>query len=459
MQGSAAKPMTVTTAYTFTLKKQYANGAKPVNEALFHKTSGVCLEALRLLTGIYLDNWEKLAPLKSAVRRGAAENLIHTTKDCDAPYKEFDKRFPYMPSYTRRAAISKALGIVSAYKSNHRNWEKADPRTRGREPVISLPSSYALTFYDQDRKLGDVTKGRIGLRLYNGKTWDWYCFGISGTDAKYLEHLTARDGRKLLSPTVEKIRGRLRIRFVCEEQRHLVQNEDPLAHNVLAVDLGINAPAFWCVMESDGTVRGRGVIRLPREEDRLRHLMNRKKMYQQAGKKSKCVYRWLNAANRALSIETARRIIRVAERYNADVIVFEYLDTRGKKHGGMKERLHLWRARDVQERVTIAAHHNCMRISRVCAWNTSRLAFDGSGRVDRHSVYVWKHGKKQYNYSLCTFATGKQYNCDLNASYNIGARYFLRAMAVMEDCPELPCVPQRTLNTLRCVVSAMKKAA
>ena len=30
------------------------------------------------------------------------------------------------------------------------------------------------------------------------------------------------------------------------------------------------------------------------------------------------------------------------------------------------------------------------------------------------------------NYSMCTFQTGKRYSCDLSASYNIGARYFLR---------------------------------
>ena len=28
----------------------------------------------------------------------------------------------------------------------------------------------------------------------------------------------------------------------------------------------------------------------------------------------------------------------------------------------------------------------------------------------------------------CTFQTGKRYNCDLSASYNIGARYFIREL-------------------------------
>ncbi len=32
------------------------------------------------------------------------------------------------------------------------------------------------------------------------------------------------------------------------------------------------------------------------------------------------------------------------------------------------------------------------------------------------------------NHSLCTFQTGKRYNCDLSAAYNIGARYFIREL-------------------------------
>ena len=65
-----------------------------------------------------------------------------------------------------------------------------------------------------------------------------------------------------------------------------------------------------------------------------------------------------------------------------------------------------------------------IRISHVCARNTSKLAFDGSGEVTRDSG----------NHSLCTFQQedaqkkAKQYNCDLSASYNIGARYFIREL-------------------------------
>jgi hypothetical protein len=45
---------------------------------------------------------------------------------------------------------------------------------------------------------------------------------------------------------------------------------------------------------------------------------------------------------------------------------------------------------------------------------TSAYAFDGSGKVRRSKI----------NYSLAVFKNGKNYNCDLSASYNIGARYW-----------------------------------
>ena len=61
-----------------------------------------------------------------------------------------------------------------------------------------------------------------------------------------------------------------------------------------------------------------------------------------------------------------------------------------------------------------------MRIRRICAWGTSKFAYDVSGMVLR--------GKDAdlATYSVCKFTNGKIYNCDLSASYNIGARYFIR---------------------------------
>ena len=59
----------------------------------------------------------------------------------------------------------------------------------------------------------------------------------------------------------------------------------------------------------------------------------------------------------------------------------EYL--RKNWSGKKKQKLHLWRKRDIQKRCGHQAHRKGMRISRICAWNTSRLAYDGSGMVLR----------------------------------------------------------------------------
>ena len=72
--------------------------------------------------------------------------------------------------------------------------------------------------------------------------------------------------------------------------------------------------------------------------------------------------------------------------------------------------------------VTNKANRLGMRISHICAWGTSKLAYDGSGTVQRGRDAGFK------SYSVCRFANGKIYNCDLSASYNIGARYFVREL-------------------------------
>ena len=84
----------------------------------------------------------------------------------------------------------------------------------------------------------------------------------------------------------------------------------------------------------------------------------------------------------------------------------------------------MWKKQSVQKITEHRAHLIGMRISRVCAWNTSRLACDGSGAVQRDTD----------NRSLCTFSNGKRYHCDLSASYNIGARYFIREL--LKPVPE-----------------------
>ena len=120
--------------------------------------------------------------------------------------------------------------------------------------------------------------------------------------------------------------------------------------------------------------------------------------------------------------------------------MFEHLDMRGNKiRGKSRQKLHMWKKQKVQKIAEHQAHRLGMRISRVCAWNTSAYAFDGSGKVRRDPK----------NHSLAVFQNGKQYNSDLSASYNIGARYFIREL--------LKTVPETERSVLEAKVPAVQR--
>ena len=140
----------------------------------------------------------------------------------------------------------------------------------------------------------------------------------------------------------------------------------------------------------------------------------------------------------------------------ADVIVFEHLNMKKKKRGN-KQKLSLWRKRDIQHRVEALAARNGIRVSYICAVNTSRLAFDGSGKVLR--------GKDAgFNiYELCKFTTGKVYNCDLSASKNICARFFIRillkSLSAKEELLVLAKVPELNRRTSCCLATLINAYA
>ena len=158
----------------------------------------------------------------------------------------------------------------------------------------------------------------------------------------------------------------------------------------------------------------------------------------------------LSPQDEEIAKKVALEIVSFASEYMTDVIVFEYLDMNGKIFGSKKQKLHLWKKQYIQKLVAHKAHRIGMRVARVNAQNTSKLAFEGSGEVIRN--------KK--NYSICTFQTGKIYNCDLSASYNIGARYFIRE--ILKSLPEterldmvakVPPCAKRSTCTLSTLIS------
>ena len=208
-------------------------------------------------------------------------------------------------------------------------------------------------------------------------------------------------------------------------------------------------------MCADGTILGRHFCKLSKEIDSLDHSINRIKKAQQHGnRKMPRLWAKVKGINHDISVKTAQFIVDVAIFYNADVIVFEHLDKKGKARGSKKQKLKLWRSQEVQNIVTDKAHRLGMRISRICALGTSKLAYDGSGTVLRGRYGGFS------TYELCRFTNGKIYNCDLSASYNIGARYFIRELTKsLDDSSRLlieakvPQCSKRSTCTLSTLIS------
>lgn len=253
------------------------------------------------------------------------------------------------------------------------------------------------------------------VKVFTRNTWDWLPVDLRKSDINYISRRCF--GRKKCAPTLQKRGKEWYLDFPFEEQTKLCDTK-VLDQTIVSVDLGINTPATISVMNSDGTILARKFFKCNEIQDSLNHSVNRIKKAQQHGNfKTPRLWARAKGINHQMSVLTAQFIIDTAVLYNTDTIVFEHLDVRGKKRGSKKQKLHLWRSQEVQAIVTNKAHRLHMRISRVNAWGTSRLAYDGSGRVERGI---------NGNYSTCRFQNNKIYNCDLSASYNIGARYFIR---------------------------------
>ena len=380
------------------------------------QTMEIYRQAVGYLTEIYAQVWEELRKIPETKKRfNTAEHMVHMTKKNTARF-DFDLRFPKMPSYLRRSAIQHALGSVSSYETRLGQWKETGVLS-GRPKLTCRNHAMPVFYRDVMYREGAEGKDEAYLKLYDGHDWKWFRVYLKRTDMEYLRRNWK--GKKASAPALEKRHRRYFLRFSYTEEVTLTQT--PVKEQIIcSVDLGINTDAVCTIMRSDGTVLGRRFIDHPSEKDRMYRTLGRIRRFQREHGSAQTQGRWAytKRLNTELGKKIAGAIVRYAEENHADVIVFEYLEMQGKISGKKKQKLHLWRKRDIQKCCEHQAHRKGMRVSRICAWNTSRLAYDGSGVVTRD----WE------NHSLCTFQTGKRYNCDLSASYNIGARYFIREL-------------------------------
>ena len=227
---------------------------------------------------------------------------------------------------------------------------------------------------------------------------------------------------------------------------------------VLSVDRGFNHGAVVSVVDASGTVLKRYFDPFTADMARIDHVIN---LIRKAGRESgkgqslSSLYTKLNGLKDNYVKQLSRWIVNRAIENNVYGIVLEHLESlKGKGRGSLKARIQQWATAQTRDFIKGMALRAGIRTFIINPYGTSKYAFDGSGKVVRDTN----------DYSMCTFANGKRYNCDLSASYNIAARYFLRELQksmsvtawsqLKAKVPELSKRTEWTLSTLRHVHSA-----
>ena len=379
-------------------------------------------DSLSFIIPIVDAHWDEMKDFEYTNQRMVyVEKLIHSTIKNQAQYN-FDGGFPKFPSYLRRAVINRALGIVSSYRSNLSNWEekKVELEEKGEKvsqrPRLSTHHFDCPAYYKKNLfRNFDPVHQTIELKVFKNGDWVFETYKLKTSDCIYYQNHLA--GKKQNVPIIQKKGRRFYATFSYEENVPLVPEES--INKICAVDLGLGTDATCSIMDQDGTVYARKFISFSEEHDRLHTQLGRIKRNQKRGSRhNKTLWRKVSGISQDIADKTVKAILDFGNEHGVDVFVLEYLDFKGKN---AVKRAHFWRYKRIYKVLAQRAHQYGLRIARVNARNTSRLAFDGSG---------WsKRGREitpETPYAEMRFTTGKTYNADLNASYNIGARYFIR---------------------------------
>lgn len=373
--------------------------------------------------------WLNLSELTSKERINAVEKMIHKTADNPDPkhryFQSIINRHPShrkFPSYLRRAAIADAIGIVSSFCTRYQEWQSG-VRTRGdaKPPRLTAMCRTYPALYKGQQIRYNVNYESCDIKVWSGTDWVWLC-RIKVKRHGVNRHLIA--GNEICSPALVVSKNKCQLSMPVKIDK--INRED--SNYVVSIDLGINNAATCAVVAKDGTVKARLFINPARDIDRRnkrRMMIATKSKQTQAITNSKrqkgfCkgLYRKSSNINLEISRKVARNIVEFAKTHDVKVIVIENLGgwkaKAGKKGTLVKQKFHLWCHTKIVEILTVRWTEFGGKVQAINPKYTSAYAFDGSGKVRRNKL----------NYSLALFKSGKQYNCDLSASYNIGARYW-----------------------------------
>lgn len=421
-------------------------------------------DTVHYLADVVCDRYNEFENLSSQDSLTLMESFVHHTKDNPNPeYKDFDLLHYKLPSYIRRSAIHCAIGHVSSHYTRSEQYnEKRDVEiSRGHhykkmQPKYNPSPNVFPTLYNKQSFAVDIKNCQVKIKVYIRNTWDWITVGIPSRDAKYLTK--AMSCGKVLNPKLVYAYHKFYLEFPVKYNTASFPETPLLERKVLGVDLGLKNPAVLSLIDIFGTVHERRFSPLKADMDRIYHIVNLIRKYQKLsgkGQSLSSLYTKLKGLKENYVKQLAHFIVQTAIDAKAYGIVLEHLSNIHK--GGKKSlgaRTHHWCVAKIRDYVYGLAFRYGIRVFLINPNGTSKYAFDGSGVVVRD----------KNNYSKCTFKTGKQYNCDLSASYNIGARYFLReikksisATVWLEVSAKVPRLLKRTEWTLATLKSLYPK--
>ena len=154
----------------------------------FPDTIDIYQAAVKFLISVVDSNYGAIDSLEySGHKMTAVENLVHSTRSNTAKYKAFDEKFHKFPCYFRRAAIMVAIGAVSSYRSNLKNWEESG--RKGKKPRLRINRNVMPVFYKGNTfcLAPDGSGYDCRIKLFINNDWVYRSFRLRKTDLDYLK--------------------------------------------------------------------------------------------------------------------------------------------------------------------------------------------------------------------------------------------------------------------------------
>jgi IS605 OrfB family transposase len=371
---------------------------------------------VRSLTGIIYTHWDVLGALTQKEQVPSVEKLMHrTAQHPDPKYASyFERRFPKFPSYYRRSAIAFCLGQVSSFVTRYAQCQSGIRKRRDASPprLTANAGVYPALYKGQCIRYGNDA---VEIKVFYQNDWIWVSVPL-GKQGKRHQLETHKQGSPSLIANHKSIH--LSVPFEVKPDKQYGNKEI-----VVGVDLGINTTATVAVVDSIGTVIHREFLHCGRDIDRRDQRLQR---IRANAKKTKTLYKGFCKSlhrkcaniNKQIAHIVSKRIVMIAQQFNAKTIVFERLKgwkpRAGRKGTTLRQRFHGWLHRMTANFTEQKFREIGGTVAYVLPKYTSAYAYDGSGKTKRPN----------HNKALAYFTSGKCYNADLSAAYNIAARYF-----------------------------------